>query len=120
MKKKIVYISPYFWPENIGSAPYCTDLFTWLREKDHLVEVIAFRPHYPSVADFAAWSDGSRDREDYNGARIFRIKTRGRGSGGFKQRLASDLAFLLGILRHTVARSPATRPDVIVAYVPTC
>src|SRR5262249_21908699 len=69
---------------------------------------------------FAAWSDGSRDREDYNGAHIFRIKTRGRGSGGFKQRLASDIAFLLGILRHTVARSPAERPDVIVAYVPTC
>lgn len=119
VKKNIVYISPYFWPENIGSAPYCTDLCTWLCEKGHSVEVIAFRPHYPNADRFTAWSDGARDREDHNGAHIVRIKTQGRGSGGFKQRLASDVAFLAGVLRYSL-RSRPVKPDLIVAYVPSC
>ncbi|HUK61654.1 MAG TPA: glycosyltransferase family 4 protein [Stellaceae bacterium] len=116
---KIAYLSPYFWPENIGSAPYCTDLADWLRGKGHELRVIAFRPHYPSAATFAAWQDGSRDREWHNGADIRRIRTRGRGSGGFRERLASDLAFLAGVLRHGAGRD-LSQSDVIVAYVPSC
>jgi colanic acid biosynthesis glycosyl transferase WcaI len=116
---KIAYISPYFWPESIGSAPYCTDLAVWLRGNGHELSIIAFRPHYPNAKDFAAWQDGARDRESYNGARLQRIATRGRGSGGFRERLASDLAFLCGLLRHGTGRAFADT-DVIVAYVPSC
>src|SRR5690348_12433527 len=119
VKKNIVYISPYFWPETIGSAPYCTDVCAWLSEKGHDIQVIAFRPHYPNADQFAAWQDGSRDSERHDGAQILRIKTRGRGSGGFRDRLASDLAFLFGVLRHAFRRAPA-KTDVIVAYVPSC
>jgi colanic acid biosynthesis glycosyl transferase WcaI len=119
MKKRILYISPYFWPEDIGSAPYCTDLCTWLRESGHEPRVIAFRPHYPSAGQFAAWQDGSRDRERHGDVEIRRIRTRGRGSGGFRDRLMSDLAFLGGLLRHSI--EPKLAPaDVIVAYVPSC
>ena len=116
---KIAYISPYFWPENIGSAPYCTDLCTWLAEKGHELRVIAFRPHYPNAGQFAAWQGGARDRETYNGAEIVRIKTRGRDGGGFRERLASDLAFLGGVLRYGTGRGLGDT-DVIVAYVPSC
>ncbi len=116
---KIAYISPYFWPETIGSAPYCTDLADWLRGKGHELRVLAFRPHYPSASQFAAWQDGTRDRESHNGAEICRIKTRGRGGGGFSERLASDLAFLAGVLRHGGGRALADT-DAIVAYVPSC
>ena len=119
MTKSVVYISPYFWPETIGSAPYCTDVCSWLSEKGHDVQVIAFRPHYPNADQFAAWQDGSRDIEHHRGAHIQRIRTRGRGTGGFRDRLASDLAFLAGVLRHAFRRMPA-KPDVIVAYVPSC
>jgi colanic acid biosynthesis glycosyl transferase WcaI len=116
---KIAYISPYFWPESIGSAPYCTDLCDWLAAKGHELRVIAFRPHYPNVRQFAAWQDGTRDRETYNGAEIQRIKTRGRDGGGFRERLANDLAFLAGVLRHGAGRAFGGT-DVIVAYVPSC
>lgn len=119
VKKNVVYISPYFWPETIGSAPYSTDVCTWLSEKGHDVQVIAFRPHYPHADQFAAWQDGSRDSEHHRGVHIRRIRTRGRGTGGFRDRLVSDLAFLFGVLRHAFRRIPA-RPDVIVAYVPSC
>lgn len=119
MKKNVVYISPYFWPETIGSAPYCTDVCAWLSEKGHDIQVIAFRPHYPNADQFAAWQDGSRDSERHDGAQILRIKTRGRGTGGFRDRLASDLAFLFGVLRHAFRRAPG-KTDVIVAYVPSC
>ena len=116
---KIAYISPYFWPENIGSAPYCTDLCDWLRSTGNELRVIAFRPHYPSVSQFAAWQDGTHDHETYHGAEISRIKTRGRGGGGLRERLLSDLAFLGGVLRRGVARTLGDT-DVIVAYVPSC
>jgi len=119
MQTKIVYIAPYFWPESIGSAPYCTDLCAWLRAKGHSVEVIAFRPHYPNPDLFAAWSDGSRDREVRDGLVIQRIKTRGRGSGGLRQRLLNDLAFLAGVLRYSV-RPALSKPDVIAVNVPSC
>jgi len=119
VKKNVVYISPYFWPETIGSAPYCTDVAAWLGEKGNDIEVIAFRPHYPNADQFAAWQDGSRDSESYRGAHIRRIRTRGRGTGGFRDRLASDLAFLFGVLRHAFRPMP-TKPDAIVAYVPSC
>lgn len=116
---KIAYLSPYFWPENIGSAPYCTDLADWLGARGHELSVVAFRPHYPSASAFAPWQDGSRDRERHNGIEIRRIRTRGRGSGGFRERLASDVAFLAGVLR--LGASTALRQsDVIVAYVPSC
>lgn len=119
MKKGIIYISPYFWPEDIGSAPYCTDVCNWLQQRGHDLRVIAFRPHYPSASRFAAWQDGTRDRESYNGAEIARIKTRGRGGGGLRDRIASDLAFLGGLLRYGL--QPKLAPaDVIVAYVPSC
>lgn len=119
MKKNIVYISPYFWPESIGSAPYCTDLCDWLRDRGHDLRVIAFRPHYPNAAQFADWQDGARDKESYNGTEVLRIKTRGRGGGGFRERLASDLAFLLGVLRLSFRREFAGA-DIIVTYVPSC
>jgi colanic acid biosynthesis glycosyl transferase WcaI len=119
MKKSIIYISPYFWPEEIGSAPYCTDLCDWLRDKGHDLRVLAFRPHYPTARQFAAWQDGARDREAYHGAEVVRIKTRGRGGGGFRDRLASDLAFLGGLLRYGFKPKLASA-DVVVAYVPSC
>jgi colanic acid biosynthesis glycosyl transferase WcaI len=119
MQKNILYISPYFWPENIGSAPYCTDLCNWLLEKGHGVHVLSFRPHYPSTELYTAWANGSRDQEDYNGAHILRIKTRGRGRGGLRDRLASDLGFLIGVARCSFRRV-LPKTDVIVAYVPSC
>ena len=115
---RILYLSPYFWPEEIGSAPYCTDLALWLRDRGHDVRVVAFRPHYPSAQLFAAWSDGSRDQDALDGIAIGRVRVSGRGGGGFKDRLKNDLAFLRHVLWAAIA-GKFRGTDVVVAYVPS-
>lgn len=115
---RILYLSPYFWPEEIGSAPYCTDVALWLRDHDHDVRVVAFRPHYPSAQLFPAWSDGSRDQDAHDGIAISRVPAAGRGGGGFKDRLKNDLAFLRHVLRAAIG-GKFRGTDVVVAYVPS-
>jgi putative colanic acid biosynthesis glycosyltransferase WcaI len=115
---RILYLSPYFWPEEIGSAPYCTDLAAWLCDRGHEVGVIAFRPHYPSAEQFSDWADGSRDKDDLNGIPITRVRVGGRGGSGFKDRLKNDLAYLSHVLRCLI-RGELRGTSVIVAYVPS-
>ena len=71
---KIAYFSPYFWPEAIGSAPYCTDIARRLAEEGHDVNVWAFRPYYPRANLFPQWQDGSRDEETIDGLLVYRFR----------------------------------------------
>lgn len=115
---RILYLSPYFWPEEIGSAPYCTDLALWLGDHGHDIRAIAFRPHYPSIQPFLDWADGSRDGIKLSDIPVDRVPVGGRGTGSFRDRLKNDLAFL----RHVVRRAIAGKfrdTKVIVAYVPS-
>lgn len=113
----ILYLSPYFWPEDIGSAPYCTELATHLA-KTAQVRAVSFRPHYPAIDAFADWADGARDRETYQGVAINRVAVQARGAGGFAARLRNDLRYL----RHVAGMALRGRyrgTDAIVAYVPS-
>src|SRR3974377_744367 len=118
MTRRILYLSPYFWPEEIGSAPYCTDLATWLRERGHDVRVVSFRPHYPNPNSFEAWRDGSRDEENHADIPITRVPVRDRGRGQFKDRVKNDLSFFLLVLLRCL-RGEFKNTEVVGAYVPT-
>ncbi|WP_249166643.1 glycosyltransferase family 4 protein [Bradyrhizobium sp. JYMT SZCCT0428] len=115
---KILYLSPYFWPEEIGSAPYSTELAVWLQEQGHALQVVAFRPHYPRIEDFGAWSGGTRDQEVLGKVMISRVPVTARGAGGFKDRLKNDVRFLFGVWWRAM-RGKFRDIDVTVAYVPT-
>lgn len=114
----ILYLSPYFWPEEIGSAPYSTELASWLQEQGHRLRVVAFRPHYPRIEDFGAWAGGARDEEKLDGIEISRIGVEGRGTGGLKERVKNDLRFLFGVWSRAL-RGKFRGTDVVVAYVPS-
>jgi colanic acid biosynthesis glycosyl transferase WcaI len=118
MTHRILYLSPYFWPEEIGSAPYCTDLAIWLRERGHDVRVVSFRPHYPNPSLFEAWRDGSRDEETHADIPITRVPVRDRGRGRFKDRVQNDLSFFLQVSLRCL-RGEFNNTEVVVAYVPT-
>lgn len=117
MPNRILYLSPYFWPEEIGSAPYCTELAVWLREQGHDVRVVAFRPHYPRAEQFRAWADGSHDNDSLDGILIDRVPVTDRGHGGFRDRLRNDLSFLWHVGRRAL-RGEFRKTDVVVAFVP--
>lgn len=117
-KLRVLYLSPYFWPEEIGSAPYCSDLAFWLAGRGHDLATIAFRPHYPKPGPFVTWADGSRDDEDHEGVAISRVAVSGRGTGGVKDRLKNDLRYLFAVWRRTLTQKVG-RTDVVVAYVPS-
>lgn len=114
----ILYVSPYYWPEIIGSAPYTARLAEHLREAGHGVTVVAFRPHYPNSSAFAAWADGKRDDEVHGGIRILRVAAVERGRGGFLTRAMNDFRFLFHLL-GLVAAGRLKRVDAIVCYVPS-
>lgn len=118
MRKNILYLSPYFWPEQIGSAPYSTELALWLQNQGHKLRVIAFRPHYPRMNDFGAWIDGARDEEVYSGIEISRVAVTERGAGGFKARIKNDVRFLFSICRKAI-EGKFLRTDIVIAYVPS-
>ena len=117
--KTILYLSPYFWPEEIGSAPYCTDVAKWLADKGHYLNVVSFRPHYPSTDQFPGWINGLRDSEKFGNLRIHRLKVVKRLSRNMTDRLRNDFKFACGVLRLHAVR-PLSRADTVVAYVPSC
>lgn len=116
--KNILYLAPYFWPEEIGSAPYCTELAIWLQEQGFRVRTVAFRPHYPTTEKFGDWLGGRRDEESLGEIRISRIPVSERGAGGFKERIKNDIRFLSAVLSRAVRRQ-FRATDIVVAYVPS-
>jgi colanic acid biosynthesis glycosyl transferase WcaI len=114
----VLYLSPYFWPEEIGSAPYCRELAEYLAERGYAVSALMFRPHYPSIEPFGDWAEGARDREMLGRIAIERVAVQARGSGGFKDRVRNDLRFLRRALWHAL-RGTHRRTGAIIAYVPS-
>ncbi|MCG1035342.1 glycosyltransferase [Polaribacter sargassicola] len=47
-KKKILVLSPFFYPEPISTGKFNTDFVTGLVKKGHNVTVLCFHPFYPS------------------------------------------------------------------------
>lgn len=115
---KIHYVAPYFWPESIGSAPYCTDLARHLSDQGHDVRVISMRPFYPNPAEFADWLDGKRDDDKLDAIDILRAPFNPASSAGFKSRLLNDLRFGLHVIWQSI-RLKHRSPDHVIVYVPS-
>lgn len=114
---RILYVSPYFWPEEIGSASYCTRVALDLAERGHAITVRAFRPHYPSPDSFADWERGQDGRLHENVV-IRRTPLFAGARKGFAARIANDLVFALGLMGMALS-GQLRRFDATVCYVPT-
>lgn len=118
---RVLYLSPYFWPEEIGSGPYCTDVARYLVGSGCDVATIAFRPHYPSAEYFSDWAGGARDEEAYEGIGISRVPVDAGGAGGgggFLGRVRNDLRYLSRVAGGAL-RGRFRDTDVVVACVPS-
>jgi colanic acid biosynthesis glycosyl transferase WcaI len=43
----VLFVSRYYWPELIGSAPFSTDIAEWLAAHGRPTTVVSGLPHYP-------------------------------------------------------------------------
>lgn len=103
----VLFITPYYRPEIIGSGPYCADMAEWLSANARPVRVLTTHPHYPLRDGFA----GRRAaRETINGVVVDRLGIWTPRSRSTLGRIASELLFLLGglwaLLRGRIARAP--------------
>jgi colanic acid biosynthesis glycosyl transferase WcaI len=123
MSKNVViaYLSPYFWPEEIGSGPYSADLARFLLHRGYSLNPVSFRPHYPSITLFSDWAEGKRDAETFEGISIRRVPVDSGGAGGnggFKDRIRNDIRYLTQVAKG-VLRGEFKSTRVVVAYVPS-
>lgn len=116
-KHSTLYLSPYYWPEEIGTAPYATEFAEYLVEQGRKVKGVTFRPHYPNPDKFKEWEDGSRDYETHNGVDIKRIKANARGNGGFVSRFKNDLRYFFSTIALVFDKD--YKSDTIIVYVPS-
>ena len=72
---KILLISPFFYPDEIGIALYNRLMVDYLLKKNHKVSVITSVPYYPEWNIKAPYDKSTIfSKENYLGATVFRVK----------------------------------------------
>jgi colanic acid biosynthesis glycosyl transferase WcaI len=72
-RREVLFVTQYYRPELIGSAPFSTDLAEWLVQSGRQVTVLTGLPHYPASEVFSAYRSGRSMRELFNGVSIERL-----------------------------------------------
>lgn len=111
-------VSQYYWPEPIGSAPYCRDLAEWLAASGWSVRVLTCRPHYPQGVVPECYRNRARDSESWNGVSIERVPPWRPHRRGAFARMVADFAFLARGLM-AVATGRVRRADLVISLCPS-
>lgn len=91
----ILFVTQYYRPELIGSAPFCADMAEWLAQNGRAVTVLSGFPHYPSEQLYPAYRNGKRRRETIDGVLVERLRTWIPRSRSALARIAGEAQFLL-------------------------
>lgn len=91
--ESLVFLTQYYAPEEIGSAPYCVDLARWLVERGFAVKLVTGQPHYPSPELYGAFHRAGIRQEQDGGIEVTRLKAMGPKDRSVRQRILSELAF---------------------------
>jgi colanic acid biosynthesis glycosyl transferase WcaI len=114
MRRKVLITTSYFWPEDVGSAPYLTGLADHLSESGHDVVVATGFAHYP---DWKSSAHGRfRATETRNGVRIRRRWHYVPNAQSAAHRAAYEVSLLAFGLTALPLR---WKPDVIVGTCPS-
>ncbi|HEX2890286.1 glycosyltransferase [Vineibacter terrae] len=70
---EVLFVTQYYRPELIGSAPFSADLAEWLVGCGRQVTVLTGLPHYPASEVFPAYRKGRGMREVFNGVMVERL-----------------------------------------------
>lgn len=111
-------VTQYYWPEMVGSGPYCTDLAEHLARQQWRMQVFTCRPHYPAGTVHANYRDGAGDRERRNGVAIRRVPPWRPDKRGSASRILSEAVFLLRGM-WALATGGIRRSDTVVSLCPS-
>lgn len=111
-------VTQHYWPELIGSGPYCDDLADWLCQTAGRAVVFTCRPHYPESAVPVAYRNGDRDRETRGRCKVIRVNPWLTKRRGAKERLFTETGFLIsGLIALVFGR--IRRADLVVSLCPS-
>jgi len=114
----VLFVSRYYWPELIGSAPFSTDIAEWLAVHGRSTTVVSGLPHYPHDDVFPAYRDGRCLRETVCGVEVERLRAGPPRGGSAVARMANEAEFLLrGVAALIVGR--VKRHSVVLALCPS-
>ena len=98
----VLFVSRYYWPELIGSAPFSTDIAEWLAAHGRPTTVVSGLPHYPHDDVFPAYRDRRCQRETVCGVAVERLSAGPPRGGSAVARMTNEAEFLLrGLAGHT-------------------
>ncbi|MBS0540807.1 MAG: glycosyltransferase [Proteobacteria bacterium] len=114
----ILFVTRYFWPELIGSAPFTSDIAEWLARHGHRTTVLSGLPHYPDVEVFPAYRDGRRRRETVGAVAVERVRSGPPRKASALARILNEAGFL-GRGLGALALGRVKRHPVVLALCPS-
>jgi colanic acid biosynthesis glycosyl transferase WcaI len=115
---RVLFVTRYYWPELIGSAPFSTDIAEWLAARGRPTTVLGGLPHYPHADVFPAYRDGRCLRETVCGVDVERLRIGAPRGPSAMARMANEAEFLLrGVAALATGR--VRRHSVVLALCPS-
>jgi colanic acid biosynthesis glycosyl transferase WcaI len=115
---RVLFVSRYYWPELIGSAPFSTDIAEWLAARGRQTTVVSGLPHYPDTVVFPEYRNGRHHRETVCGVDVERLHTGPPRGASAMSRIANEAEFLLRGLM-ALASGRVRRHSVVLALCPS-
>ena len=114
----ILFVTRYFWPELIGSAPFTSDLAEWLAKEGRQITVLSGLPHYPGTTVFPAYRDGRLQHETMGNVVIERVHSGPPARASALARILNEGGFLMRGL-GALASGRVKRHPVVLALCPS-
>jgi len=115
---RILFVTRYFWPELIGSAPFTSDIAEWLAQHGRETTVLSGLPHYPDTEVFPAYRNGRRRRETVGTVTVERLRSGAPRHGSALARILNETDFLVRGL-GALASGRIARHPVVLALCPS-
>ncbi|UYN96613.1 MAG: glycosyltransferase [Enhydrobacter sp.] len=115
---EVLFVTRYFWPELIGSAPFTSDIADWLARHGWTTTVVSGLPHYPGDTVFPAYRNGRLKRETVGAVAVERLRSGAPRRTSALARIVNEGGFLVrGLV--ALSRGRITRHPVVLALCPS-
>jgi colanic acid biosynthesis glycosyl transferase WcaI len=115
---RILFVTRYFWPELIGSAPFTSDIAEWLAQHGRQTTVVSGLPYYPDTEVFPAYRNGHCPRETVGAVTVERLNSGAPRRPSALSRIVNEADFLLRGLA-ALATGRIERHPVVLALCPS-